>query len=71
MTATLPAPSGTVHALLKSSNPELRRLAVRESGDEIEITGWVSCYYLKQMAQEALRVVAAGRQIVNRVEVRR
>ena len=69
MTAILLAPSGTAHALLKSSNPELRRLAVRESEDEVEITGRVSCYYLKQLAQETLRTAAAGRRIVNRVEV--
>ncbi len=55
--------------LLTSSNPELRRLDVRETDDNIEITGSVSCFYLKQLAQESLRSAARGRRILNRVEV--
>ena len=72
MTATLPPPAGVVvHALLKSSSPEVRRLVVRETESTVEITGRVSCYYLKQLAQETLRGAAAGRLILNRVEVTR
>jgi hypothetical protein len=72
MTATLPPPAGVVaSALLKSSSPEVRRLVVRETDSTVEITGRVSCYYLKQLAQETLRGAAAGRLILNRVEVAR
>jgi hypothetical protein len=69
MTTTLLPPPSTSQALLKSSNPEVRRLVVRESVDAVEITGQVSCYYLKQLAQETVRIAAAGRPILNRVEV--
>lgn len=72
MTATLLSPADVVaSALLKSSNPEVRRLLVRETDSTVEITGRVSCYYLKQLAQETLRGAAAGRLILNRVEVTR
>jgi hypothetical protein len=71
MTATLLPPPSASAALLKSSNPEVRRLQVRETDDGVEITGRVSCYYIKQLAQESLRAAAAGRRIVNRVEVLR
>lgn len=71
MTATLVPPPNPVQVLLKSSNPELRRLNVRETDDTLQISGRVSCYYLKQMAQESLRAVAAGRRIVNDVVVSR
>lgn len=56
-------------ALLSASNPELRRLEVRETDDEVRVTGQVSSFYLKQLAQEAVRSAANGRPIVNRVEV--
>ncbi len=69
MTATLVPPPNPVQVLLKSSNPEIRRLNVRETDDTLEISGRVSCYYLKQMAQESLRAAAAGRRIVNVVTV--
>ena len=60
-----------VSGLLSSSaNPELRRLSVRETDDEIRITGSVSSFYLKQMAQESIRCAVEGRRLVNKVEVR-
>jgi len=55
--------------LTSSSNPELRRLSVRETEDEIRITGLVSSYYLKQMAQESIRSAIVGRRLVNKVVV--
>jgi osmotically-inducible protein OsmY len=58
-------------ALLSASNPELRRLEVRETDEEVQVSGQVSSFYLKQLAQEAVRPAAKGRPIVNRVEVRR
>lgn len=56
-------------ALRSASNPELRRLEVHETDDEVRVIGQVSSFYLKQLAQEAVRPAANGRPIVNRVEV--
>lgn len=70
MMVTLPPPPVRAgEALLRSSNPELRRLAVKETDETVEITGVVSCFYLKQLAGESVRPAAAGRRISNRVLV--
>lgn len=70
MMITLPPPPLKAgEALLRSSNPELRQLKVRETDEIVEITGVVSCFYLKQLAGETIRVAAAGRRITNRVLV--
>ena len=61
----------TPDVFLASSNPELRRLVVQETEESIEIEGRVSCYYVKQLAQETLRRVADGRRVINRVLVER
>ncbi len=73
MTATLPPPTTSLatDALARAANPELRRLEVFETDSTVELTGVVSCFYLKQMANETVRVAAAGRRIVNRVFVLR
>jgi hypothetical protein len=65
---TLPT-TGSV--LMKSSNPELRRVRVLENEDSIVLKGTVSCYYLKQLAQESVKAAADGRRVVNQIEVRR
>ncbi len=70
MSALLDRPY-TPAVFLASSNPELRRLVVQETEDNLEISGSVSCYYIKQLAQETLRRHADGRRIVNRVSVER
>ena len=64
-----PPPTRAGQALLSSSNPEVRRLNVKESDQTVEITGVVSCFYLKQLAGETVRSAAAGRTIKNRVLV--
>lgn len=70
MMVTLPPPPIRAgEALLRSSNPELRRLSVKETDETVEITGVVSCFYLKQLAGETIRTAAAGRRITNRVLV--
>jgi osmotically-inducible protein OsmY len=51
--------------------PELRRLVVTTNENEVVITGRVSSYYLKQLAQESLRGSVGVRKLLNRVEVRR
>ena len=55
--------------LTASPLPQLRRLVVTTTDDEIVITGRVSSYYMKQLAQEALRATVGDRRIVNHVEV--
>jgi hypothetical protein len=54
---------------LQSTHPALRRLNVEGSEGELVISGTVNCYYLKQLAQEALRPITGDVQLVNRVQV--
>jgi hypothetical protein len=63
-----PSPEAVLSA---SPLPELRRLVVTTSENEVVITGRVSSYYLKQLAQESLRGTVGPRRLLNRVEVRR
>ena len=71
MSLELLSPPAVGSALLKSSNPELRRVRVLETDDSVVLKGTVSCYYLKQLAQESVKVAAEGRRVVNLLEVRR
>src|SRR4051812_35589878 len=70
MTATLLESPAQAAALLRD-NPvnDLRRLEVTETEAEIVITGIVTSYYLKQMAQEAVRPALNGRRLKNKVIV--
>ena len=70
MTATLLDFRPLAVTLLRE-NPvnDLRRLEVQESELEIVISGIVSSYYLKQMAQEAVRPALGGRRLRNQVIV--
>ncbi|TWT75141.1 BON domain-containing protein [Allorhodopirellula solitaria] len=61
--------SPAVSVLAESSVSELRRLRVEESDQSIYLSGRVRSFYHKQLAQEAIRPVADGRQVVNRVDV--
>lgn len=56
-------------ALAESSVSELRFLRVDESEDTLRLTGRVKSFYHKQLAQEAIRPVAEGRQVLNSVDV--
>jgi hypothetical protein len=56
-------------ALRQSPIPALRRLSVQEADAVIVITGTVNSYYLKQLAQETLMPLRAGRKVDNRVLV--
>jgi len=71
MSATIPVSSRLVQALRQSSHPALRRLLVEETETAVVISGRVSSYYLKQMAQEAIMPVRGARDVVNRVSVER
>lgn len=55
--------------LAKSSVRELRQLRVDEDENILQLSGSVSSFYHKQLAQETVRPVAAGMQVVNRVHV--
>ena len=60
----------TVDAMLEGSPiPQLRRLLVTANDDEVVITGRVTSYYHKQLAQETVRPAVGGRTLHNRVEV--
>ncbi len=72
--ALLPPPKVTsqaAHALKRSLHPALRRLHVEESEECLVISGRVTSYYLKQLAQETLMPHRGERQLVNRVSVSR
>jgi hypothetical protein len=58
-----------VVALISSPLGQLRRLVVIADDTRVVITGQVSSYYLKQMAQEAVRPVLGARTLLNHVEV--
>jgi hypothetical protein len=56
-------------ALRQSPIPALRKLAVEETDEAVVIMGCVASYYLKQLAQETVMPVLAGRELHNRVTV--
>ena len=58
-------------ALRQSPIPALRKLSVEESDGTVVISGFVSSYYMKQLAQETIMPVLDGRELHNRVTVTR
>jgi hypothetical protein len=56
-------------ALKTSSHRALRQLRVEGSENTLIIQGTVSCYYLKQLAQETLRSIRGNLHLENRVQV--
>ena len=71
MTTSSPAlRSPADQALQQSPIPALRRLRVEETEEAIILSGSVSTYYLKQLAQEAIMPLRGERQLHNRVNVR-
>lgn len=56
-------------ALLESPIYDLRDLRVETIGGVLWINGAVSSYYHKQLAQEVVRAVAIGCEVVNAVDV--
>ncbi|MCS7022137.1 MAG: BON domain-containing protein [Gemmataceae bacterium] len=55
--------------LRNSPLPQLRRLNVIVNEQEVIISGKVTSYYMKQLAQESLRPWLGRRRLINRVEV--
>jgi osmotically-inducible protein OsmY len=58
------------HALKRSFYPALRRLSVEGTDGALIISGKVSSYYMKQLAQEAVMPVRGSLKLVNRVDVK-
>jgi hypothetical protein len=66
----VPAPVQEPSCVLTSSPlPQLRRLVVTVNDGEVVITGRVTSYYMKQLAQEAIRGTLGDRRLLNKVEV--
>ena len=55
--------------LARSSVSELRMIRVDRSENDLQLTGSVRSFYHKQLAQEAVRSVACGLRVINRVNV--
>jgi hypothetical protein len=47
----------------------LRDLRVERNGESLLISGRVSSFYYKQLAQEVVRSVSEGLQVVNSIDV--
>jgi hypothetical protein len=56
-------------ALCNSPFYELRELQVEPHDDALSITGCVSSFYHKQLAQEAVRSICSGVKLVNSIHV--
>ena len=54
---------------LQNTHPALRHLSVEGAEEALIISGTVSCYYHKQLAQEALRPIRGDLQLVNHIKV--
>ncbi len=48
----------------------LRDLRVEQQGERLLLTGLVSSFYHKQLAQEVVRTVSEGCEVVNSIRVR-
>ena len=59
----------SIDILLNSTHSEVRRLSVKLIDDMIVISGRVSCYYHKQIAQEAILKAKGDIKLVNLVQV--
>jgi hypothetical protein len=69
MISTILAHPPAALVLRQSPIPALRKLSVEESHTGVVITGRVSSYYLKQLAQEAVMPLLDHRELLNRVMV--
>lgn len=69
MATAILLPSSAAEALRDSPLPFLRTLSISETDDEITISGYVSSYYYKQLAQEAVLPYLGHRHLKNLVVV--
>lgn len=66
-----PSDLEAVRAVLNAGpSPELRRVHVDATAEYLILTGSVSSFYLKQLAQETVRCKCAGRRLLNCIGVR-
>ena len=63
------AEQAAIAVLANSSVRELRQLRVDGSSNQLQLSGRVRSFYHKQLAQEVVRAVASGMQVVNHVHV--
>jgi len=54
---------------LQNTHPALRHVRVEGVEETLVISGTVTCYYHKQLAQEALRALRTDLQVVNHIKV--
>jgi hypothetical protein len=66
---TATQPRSAADAFRDCSLPFIRHLDVTETEDEVVISGRVSSYYYKQLAQEAVMPALGERRLVNAVVV--
>ena len=57
-------------ALANSPFYELRNLQVQERGRALWISGCVTSFYHKQLAQEVVRSVCTGTEVINTIRVK-
>lgn len=57
------------NALTRSPIQALRSLRVRHDGNQVVISGRLSTFYHKQLAQELVRAVVEDLQVVNSIDV--
>ncbi len=69
MAASVVLQSRADQVLRQSPIPALRNLRVEETDQEVVLSGSVSSYYLKQLAQETIMPVLGSRELQNRVLV--
>jgi hypothetical protein len=69
MVASLILQSRADQVLQQSPIPALRKLSVEETDHAIVLSGSVSSYYLKQLAQETMMPILGSRELQNRVLV--
>ncbi len=69
MTPTMVVESPAASALRHSPMLALRRLTVDEDAKCLTLSGRVSSYYLKQLAQEAVMPLLCNRELLNLVQV--
>ena len=68
-TAQQDVEQAAIAVLANSSIRELRQLRVDGSSNQLQLSGQVRSFYHKQLAQETVRTVAGGMQVINRVAV--
>ena len=69
MVASLVSQSRADQVLRQSPIPALRKLFVEENDQSVVLSGSVSSYYLKQLAQETIMPMLDHQALLNRVLV--